>query len=48
MWWWQDKVVPFILIKDETQRVQAENVFYTQQLSAFVKAAEEEYPVPIL
>jgi len=47
MWWWQDKVVPFILIKDETQRVQAENVFYTQQLSAFVKAAEEEYPVPI-
>lgn len=28
MWWWQDKVVPFILIKDETQHVQAENVFY--------------------
>lgn len=46
MWWWQDKAVPFILIKDETQHVHAENVFYVQQLRAFVKSGNEEYAIP--
>lgn len=47
IWWWQDKLVPFLLLKDETQQVKAENVFYTQQLRLFVKSGDEEYAVPI-
>lgn len=47
MWWWQGKVVPFILIKDDTQQVQIENMFHSQQLKVHFEVEEKEYQFPI-
>lgn len=47
MWWWQGKLVPFIITQEDTQQAQAENIFHPQQLRVFTRGDSKEYELPI-
>lgn len=46
VWWWQGKVVPFVLVQDESE-VLVENMFHAQQLRVTASGKEGEYRVPV-
>lgn len=47
MWWWQGKIVPFIITREDTQQTQVENIFHPQQLNVYTHTDEKEYELPI-
>lgn len=47
MWWWQGKIVPFIITREDTQQAQVENIFHPQQLNVYTHTDEKEYELPI-
>ena len=47
MWWWQGKIVPFIITREDTQQAQVENIFHPQQLNVYTHTDEKEYVLPI-